>query len=826
MGPVLAVLVLRFIGVRLAGWIWSLDSQRVNARRGNRFRILPTTFSSGSLVKRQAIYSVLLILASCLTGFGQDAPSAPGREFQVQLPDAIANPKNARELAVLRKFYDQTVWKDERLAEQYEKWIVRLWDAFLQTEDKWEVIDKRQIGEFIVGEPKAGEQLDWNIATTVFAGGRALGPEAWRKLARQLKDAGYQIIETEWHHSEFIPSRGEGDPARSVVSMVMHITHKHRDTRYIVRGDIKITWSDEMSGSRPMYTPVSIDTTDLVVLQRDGVPAFEEQAVREYELDPSGRSTATSIHPVLVHDLNGDRLPEVVVGGHNKVYWNRGNWEFEEAQFCDFPSRYVNAGVLADFTGDGVTDYLCGVKLGHLKLYVGSPGGRFLAVPRELKIASKPLTIPVSMTAGDIDGDGDLDVFVGQNKTGYQTGEIPSPYYDANDSYPSFLLQNDGKGNFTDVTAVAGLGEKRNRRNFGSSLVDLNADGHLDLLLTNDFCGNDLYLNDGQGGFRDVTDQLVPRSVSHGMSHTFGDFDLNGQLDFITIGMSSTTARRLDKLQLGRPDLPEHNAQRKHMGYGNRMYLSGSDGFRQAPFNADVARTGWSWGSTTLDFDRDGDPDLYIANGQTSGRTTQDYCTQYWCHDLYISNKKELKPALQDFFSKLAPIFNGHHMSWNGYEHNALLMNLDGKRFVNVGFLMNCGSEFDSRTAACADLDLDGRVDLIFEHISVRDAKSYLHFLRNQWGDEHHWLGIHLESDHPNVSPLGAKVVVKTNERTFVQHLVTGHSVWAQHPNTIHFGLGSSKEVQSLSVIWPDGHTTTKTNPQVDGYLVVTRPAP
>ena len=775
---------------------------------------------------RQATSSILLILVSCLVAFSQDSPLAPGREIKIKLPAAIANPKNARELAALRKFYDETVWKDERLAEQYEKWIVRLWDAFLQSTDKWDVVQKSKVGEMVVGEPQPGEQLDWGIATTRFTGGRNLGPQEWRQLASQLKSAGFQIIETEWHHSEFIPSRKEGDPARSVVSMVMHLTHKHRDTRYIVRGDIKITWASEMSGSPPMFHPDSIDTTDLMVLQRDGRPAFEEQQVLEYELDSSGRSAATSIHPVLVHDLNGDQLPEVVVGGHNKVYWNRGNWKFEEAQFCDFPSRYVNAGVLADFTGDGVTDYLCGVKLGYLKLYVGSPGGRFLTPPQDLKIAAKPLTIPVSITTGDIDGDGDLDVFLGQNKTGYQTGEFPSPYYDANDSFPSFLLHNDGKGNFTDVTAIAGLGKKRNRRNFGSSFVDLNEDGHLDLLLTNDFCGNDFYINDGKGNFKDVTDQLVPRSVSHGMSHTFGDFDLNGRLDFITIGMSSTTARRLDKLQLGRPDLPELNAQRKHMGYGNRMYLSGPDGFRQAPFNADVARTGWSWGSTTLDFDRDGDPDLYIANGQTSGKTTQDYCTQYWCHDLYIVNQQKMKPALEDFFSKLTPIFNGHHMSWNGYEHNALLMNLDGKGFVNIGFLMNCGSEFDSRMAATGDLDLDGRVDILFEHLSFRDAKSYLHFLRNQWHDQNHWLGIHIASEHSGVSPIGAKVVVKTKQRTYVQHIATGHSVWAQHPNTIHFGLGSAQEVQSLSVIWPDGHTTTQKNPKIDDYLVVTRRAP
>ena len=96
-------------------------------------------------MNRQATSSILLILASCVAVGGQDAPVAPGGNFQVQLPAAIANPKNARELALLRKHYDQTVWKDERLAEQYEKWIVRLWDAFLQNKNKWDVVDKSQL---------------------------------------------------------------------------------------------------------------------------------------------------------------------------------------------------------------------------------------------------------------------------------------------------------------------------------------------------------------------------------------------------------------------------------------------------------------------------------------------------------------------------------------------------------------------------------------------------------------------------------------------------------------------------------------------------------
>jgi hypothetical protein len=250
------------------------------------------------------------------------------------------------------------------------------------------------------------------------------------------------------------------------------------------------------------------------------------------------------------------------------------------------------------------------------------------------------------------------------------------------------------------------------------------------------------------------------------------------------------------------------------------MYLRTDDGFVQAPFNDQVARTGWSWGSTTLDFDRDGDPDVYVVNGQTSGKTTMDYCTRYWCHDLYYKSDNRPDEAIKDFFGKMGPLFSGNSISWNGYEHNALLMNLGGEEFVNVSFLMNCGSEFDSRMALSSDLDLDGKVDLIFEHADLRNGASNLIFLRNQWQDSHHWVGVHLDSTQASPSPFGAKVVVTLqNGHKLLQHYVTGHEVWAQNPNTIHFGVGDSDRVASIEVTWPNGQTVVLDSPQIDRYI-------
>src|SRR5256885_12004139 len=92
-----------------------------------------------------------------------------------------------------------------------------------------------------------------------------------------------------------------------------------------------------------------------------------------------------------------------------------------------------------------------------------------------------------------------------------------SYYYDANDGFPAYLLRNDGQGNFTDATEASGLGKKRWRRIYSASLVDLDSDGHPDLLTVSDFAGLDLYRNDGHGHFEDVTEKWVSDGHGFGM---------------------------------------------------------------------------------------------------------------------------------------------------------------------------------------------------------------------------------------------------------------------------------------------------------------------
>jgi hypothetical protein len=393
---------------------------------------------------------------------------------------------------------------------------------------------------------------------------------------------------------------------------------------------------------------------------------------------------------------------------------------------------------------------------------------------------------------------------------------MPSPYYDANDGHPAYLLKNDGAGRFTDATEAAGLTEKRFRRTYASSFVDLDDDDDLDLLVVSDFSGIDLYHNDGSGHFVDANDSIRSDRHLFGMSASFADYDLDGRLDFFVAGMASTTARRLEALGLPRADEAEARDMRMRMAFGNRMYLATDTGWSEPEFSADVARTGWTWGTTAFDFDNDGDPDIFAANGHQSGESTQDYCANFWTHDIFDGDSTP-NESLASLFDQTTAGFAEGRESWDGYQKNHLLMNRGGLGFTNVAFLLGVADEFDGRSAVSGDLDRDGRVDLVVVE-SLGDEREKLHIYRNQLDTGHHWIGVELREEGGGLSPVGAKVVVHTADRDYVGRVMTGETLMGQHSTTLHFGLGTETEVEAIEVHWVSGDSRRVRDPAIDRY--------
>src|SRR5205823_9870212 len=156
-----------------------------------------------------------------------------------------------------------------------------------------------------------------------------------------------------------------------------------------------------------------------------------------------------------------------------------------------------------------------------------------------------------------------------------------------------------------------------------------------------------------------------------GMAPPLADFDRDGLLDLLVIGMHSPTVDRLAHLGLTRPDFPD-DARRTQLMHGNRLYLGQHpDGFRQAALSESIARSGWSWGCSAFDFDNDGFPDVYIANGHQSKQTVRDYEPEFWLHDIYVDESVDDATATAYFTGKFGRT-RGQGWSYAGYEKNRI----------------------------------------------------------------------------------------------------------------------------------------------------------
>lgn len=711
---------------------------------------------------------------------------------------------------------DRTVWAKEMLAERCGRVFEDLWDSINASTNKLGVLARLAAREFILPNWSTVEHLPHGIE--LHQGkqpGEKLNSEQWQELVHQLSTNGWVLENVEFRHNQFDVDTN-GAPTRSQFWFSAHLTNSLRPDRAMVEGNLRVSWGPT-SREQDLPRIERIDGTRLELKHRTGEPFFRK--VFEATFTPPEHFPI--IDPLIVYDLDGDGIPEILLPATNLVYFRTQSGTYEAKPLCKYPLDFIMSAVVADFDGDGQADLLCANFRG-LFLFKGSRDGAFDTPPRQVWTANPYLKNAMALTCGDVNGDSSLDIFLAQYKAPTLAQVLSPHYYDANDGWPSFLLINDGHGNFSDRTEAAGLGRKRWRRTYTASFADLDDDGHPDLIVVSDFAGLDLYRNDGAGHFTEATHKWVSEPHAFGMAHCLADFNLDGHEDLLMIGMPSPTVDRLQHLNLWRNYSTEDAAMRPAMTYGNRLLMGKPDGgFEQTDLSDSVAKSGWSWGCSALDFDNDGFPDVYIANGLRSNRSVRDYEGQFWLHSIFLDNADDVSASryFMDLYSKT--IESG--WSYGGYEKNRLYYNRNGRGFTDIAHLAGVSLEEDSRGVVGADLVGDGRTDLVLTTVEVWPQKRQrLLIYKNALKDPGHWIGFRAK-EKPGASPVCLRVRLKTSRGSTVKQLITGDSHRSQHPNAIKFGLGEASPI-SAEVLWANGKSVTLSQPTRDRYADIECP--
>ena len=418
-----------------------------------------------------------------------------------------------------------------------------------------------------------------------------------------------------------------------------------------------------------------------------------------------------------------------------------------------------------DYDGDGWED-LYVTSYGRNILYHNNGNGTFTDVTDKAGVAA-----PGWSTCAvwfDYDKDGKLDLFVSSfvdyNKaTGCGNNRLGQKYYCIPRVFKpraSHLFHNNGNGTFTDVSEASGI-TKSPGKSFGVVATDVNNDGLTDLFVANDTMPNFLFLNKGNGKFEEIglaagvaySDNGSPRS---GMGVDATDFDGDGWQDLFVANID----QELFSLYQNQHDLT-FTDKPGEIGPATRL-LSG-------------------WGLKFFDYDNDGYPDLFLANGHPDDMV-----------ETMTTRVKYKEPIL-------------------------MFRNLGGK-FKDVS--AQSGSifmkSFAARGLAVGDFDNDGDLDVL---ISNNGGAPVL--LRNDGGNRNNWLGLQLVARESNPEAVGAIITWQVGTKKFSRLKTTGGSYLASHDPREILGAGLNGRIDSVEIRWPSGKIDKLSNLPINTYLKV-----
>ncbi|MHC5144126.1 MAG: CRTAC1 family protein [Planctomycetota bacterium] len=485
-----------------------------------------------------------------------------------------------------------------------------------------------------------------------------------------------------------------------------------------------------------------------------------------FDYDSDGDSDIYFLNGAALKGVEYKRTPK------NALYRNEGNFKFTDVtEASGTGDTGFGLGVtVGDYDNDGDPDLYLN-NHGPNVLYRNNGDGTFTDV-------TKPAGVGDGSHVGagtcflDSDNDGDLDLYVARyivfdyrkTITIAMGGHLEYPSPNAFVFKEDALYRNNGDGTFTDISEASGIAQHR-KSGMGMICADYDNDGDTDIFVANDSTENLLFQNDGTGVFEEVgllsgvAYELGGKAYGN-MGVDCADYDNDGLLDFYVTSYNHEWATLY-----------------RNLGEGLFEDVTPSTGSGKGTFlNA-------TWGTGFVDFDNDGDKDIFVAVGFLA-----DNVEQYRDDITY-------------------------------HARNELLMNTGDGTFINITDRAGDGMKVkrSSRGAGFDDLDNDGDIDAV-----ILNSRREPTLLRNDTKNKNHWVQIHLKGVKTNRDGVGARVKVVCGDRVQIDEVHSGRSYQGHHGSTLHFGLGTHETIDRIEVKWIGGGVDILKNPAVDQRLTIT----
>ena len=429
---------------------------------------------------------------------------------------------------------------------------------------------------------------------------------------------------------------------------------------------------------------------------------------------------------------------------------------------------YGQGATAGDYDNDGFTDFFISC-FGRCVLYHNNGDGTFSETSEIAGVDSTYFC--TSAAFSDLDRDGALDLYVctyGEvalenphicERGGKRMHCPPSTF----PPQPDRLFRNQGDGTFGESSRAAGIRDDSGR-GLGVAIADFNDDGDPDIFVANDTSENFLFVNQREFQFEESALSFGVAltgagSTMSGMGVACGDYDLNGRLDLFVTNFYQ-----------------ERSVLYQNMGASGFIDSADATGAGLA------SRDRLGFGTVFLDANLDGFPDLFVANGHISDMT-----------HVGIPYKMRQQFLLNDGGKKLHDVSD----SAGPYFHQRLL----------------------GRGVAAADIDNDGRPDLVVSHILDPAA-----LLVNRSPQHGHWLGLQLIGTQSNRDGTNAKVRAIVNGQERAYELIAGGGYLSSSDKRLLIGLGQTATIDNLVVRWPSGKKQTLGSVLADRYYRLIEP--